>query len=41
MSSLFSSAYAQVFFKREPSNGWMVGTNHFLACEDLTLGEAR
>jgi len=26
--------------KREPSNGWMVGTNHFCACEDLTLGDA-
>jgi hypothetical protein len=28
------------FYKREPSNGWMIGTNHFCACEDLTLGDA-
>jgi hypothetical protein len=28
------------YYKREPSNGWIVGTNHFVACEDLTLGDA-
>ncbi len=28
------------YYKREPSNGWMVGTNHFCACEDRTLSEA-
>jgi hypothetical protein len=28
------------YYKREPSNGWIVGTNHFCACEDLTLGDA-
>jgi hypothetical protein len=27
------------YYKREPSNGWIVGTNHFCACEDLTLGD--
>ena len=26
-------------YRRKPSNGWMVGTNHYCACEDLTLGE--
>ena len=25
------------YYKREPSDGWIVGTNHFCACEDLTL----
>lgn len=25
--------------RREPSNGWMVGTNHYCACADPTLGE--
>jgi hypothetical protein len=28
------------YYKREPSNGWIVGTNHFCVCEDLTLGDA-
>jgi len=28
------------YIKREPSNGWVVGTNHFCACEDLTLSDA-
>ncbi len=28
------------YYKREPSNGWIVGTNHFCACEDPTLGPA-
>jgi hypothetical protein len=28
------------YYKREPSNGWIVGTNHFCTCEDLTLGDA-
>ncbi len=26
-------------FRRDPSEGWIVGTNHFCACEDRTLGE--
>jgi hypothetical protein len=26
-------------FRREPSEGWIVGTNHYCACEDRTLGE--
>lgn len=25
-------------FRRDPSDGWIVGTNHYCACEDLTLG---
>ena len=25
-------------FRREPPDGWIVGTNHYCACEDLTLG---
>jgi len=28
------------YYKRVPSNGWIVGTNHFCACEDRTLTEA-
>ena len=27
-------------YRRQPSNGWIVGTNHFCACEDLTLSGA-
>jgi hypothetical protein len=27
-------------YRRQPSNGWIVGTNHFCACEDQTLTEA-
>ena len=27
-------------YRREPSDGWIVGTNHYIACEDLTLSEA-
>ena len=27
-------------YRRQPSNGWIVGTNHFCACEDLTLSDA-
>ena len=27
-------------YRREPSNGWIVGTNHYCACDDLTLSEA-
>jgi len=27
-------------FRREPSDGWIVGTNHYCACEDPTLGDA-
>ena len=25
-------------YRRNPSDGWIVGTNHFCACEDLSLG---
>jgi len=25
-------------FRRNPVDGWIVGTNHYCACEDLTLG---
>lgn len=25
-------------FRREPSGGWIVGTNHFCSCKDQTLG---
>ncbi len=28
------------YYRREPSNGWIVGTNHFCACEDPTLSDA-
>jgi hypothetical protein len=27
-------------FRRNPSEGWIIGTNHYCACEDLTLGDA-
>lgn len=26
-------------YRREPSDGWIVGTNHYCAVEDLTLGD--
>jgi hypothetical protein len=26
-------------FRRDPAEGWIVGTNHYCACEDRTLGE--
>jgi len=26
-------------FRRDPSDGWIVGTNHYCACEDPTLGD--
>jgi hypothetical protein len=26
-------------YRRDPANGWIVGTNHFCACEDRTLGD--
>jgi hypothetical protein len=26
-------------FRRDPSEGWIIGTNHYCACEDLTLGD--
>ena len=26
-------------FRRDPSDGWIVGTNHYSSCEDRTLGE--
>jgi hypothetical protein len=28
------------YYKREPANEWMVGTNHFCSCEDPTLTDA-
>jgi len=28
------------YYKRQPADGWIVGTNHFCACEDRTLGDA-
>jgi Acyl-coenzyme A:6-aminopenicillanic acid acyl-transferase len=28
------------YYKREPAHSWIVGTNHFCACEDLTLRDA-
>jgi hypothetical protein len=27
------------YYRRQPSNGWIVGTNHYCTCEDLTLSE--
>jgi len=27
------------YYRRETSEGWIVGTNHYCACEDLTLGD--
>ncbi len=27
------------YYKREPTNPWIVGTNHFRCCDDPTLGE--
>jgi len=27
-------------YRREPTAGWIVGTNHYIACEDLTLSDA-
>jgi Acyl-coenzyme A:6-aminopenicillanic acid acyl-transferase len=26
-------------YRREPAGSWIVGTNHYCACEDLTLGD--
>jgi len=26
--------------RRDPSEGWIIGTNHYCACEDLTLSDA-
>jgi len=26
-------------FRRDPTGGWIVGTNHYCACEDLSLGD--
>ncbi len=26
-------------YRREPSDGWIVGTNHYCTCEDLSLGD--
>jgi hypothetical protein len=27
------------YYRREPSSGWIIGTNHYCAIEDLTLGD--
>ena len=27
------------YYKREPSDGWIVGTNHYITCKDPTLGD--
>ena len=27
-------------YRREPADGWIVGTNHYCACDDLTLTDA-
>ena len=27
------------YYRREPSDGWIIGTNHYCACEDLTLSD--
>jgi hypothetical protein len=27
------------YFRRDASEGWIIGTNHYCACEDRTLGE--
>ena len=27
------------YYRRDPSDGWIVGTNHYCAIEDLTLGD--
>lgn len=27
-------------YRREPTDGWIVGTNHYCACDDLTLSDA-
>ena len=26
-------------YRRDPSDGWLVGTNHYCTCEDLSLGD--
>jgi len=28
------------YYRRKPTDGWMVGTNHYCACDDLTLSDA-
>jgi hypothetical protein len=28
------------YYRREPTDGWIVGTNHYCACDDLTLSDA-
>ena len=28
------------YYRREPTDGWIVGTNHYCACEDLTISDA-
>jgi hypothetical protein len=37
--ALFDCMCSQ-YFRRQPSNGWIVGTNHYCTCEDLTLTDA-
>jgi hypothetical protein len=36
--AIFECLCAQ-HFRRDPTEGWIVGTNHYSACEDPTLGE--
>ena len=37
--AIFECLCAQ-HFRRDPAAGWIVGTNHYCACEDLTLSDA-
>jgi hypothetical protein len=37
--ALFESLCSQ-YFRREPSDAWIVGTNHYTACDDLKLTDA-
>lgn len=37
--ALFECMCSQ-YFRRQSDNGWIVGTNHYCACEDLTLSAA-
>ena len=36
--AVFECTCAQ-HFRRDPADGWIVGTNHYCACEDPTLGD--
>jgi hypothetical protein len=35
----FFDCMCSKYYRRESSNGWIVGTNHYVACEDLTLSD--